>query len=86
MIDVRGSLGSWLLPSRPGDRLSRRLATSIALRHGVWTRAVNTEPVRTEKRYRSFSIVITHVVKEELIVARHDGVWLEILESENGRR
>lgn len=51
MIDVRGSLGSWLLPSRPGDRLSRRLATSIALRHVVWTRAVETEPVSTRDEY-----------------------------------
>lgn len=30
-------------------------------------------------------VAVTHVVKEELIVARHGGVW-EILESEKGRR
>lgn len=31
-------------------------------------------------------VFITHVVKEELIVARHDGFWLEILQSEDGGR
>jgi hypothetical protein len=75
MIAVQEFLGLWLLPSRPDDRWSRRPATSIALRHAVWTRAVKTRPVSTKKGYPDdISVIVTHVVKEELIVTRHGGL------------